>query len=497
MNDCDRLLLDRVLEGFGAAYDEAEGLLEDGEEGHPVRESAYYALALLMAGGADEKAAKIIASVIGTQYTESGTVYYGTYKRTIEEIDPPADPVVWKDYDPNWREFIALAFAAILAEFPERLPPALVGEMKESARRAVVGAVERYIADDTPLNTNIEIMHVFAADFFGRLLGDDYFLSRARIAADALYGLYARDGSVSEFNSATYYGVDFIALACIRKYCGTGAIRAMAAEIDDGLWSAFSDFYSPSLGNLSGPYSRCYEMEMTAHSSLGSIFYRSLGDDFRRMAASNGESFDDAIIILADVKIPERLREKFAVEGGERLVTRRFTELCERHPKGGRHFPCTATAWIVPDFMIGALDGSRNTSGQLHPATVFWNHRGGLYWIRLSRRRPGGHWSRHFGGIRYRGTAERGRLLCGIDLSGSEPIEVFLEFCGRGIKGSVFEGESWKLPGFALSGRFGADDVRVREAGDRLEMFATYPGGTPVSMYLVLEDFRLGGEAIG
>ena len=51
MNDCDRLLLDRVLEGFGAAYDEAEGLLEDGEEGHPVRESAYYALALLMAGG--------------------------------------------------------------------------------------------------------------------------------------------------------------------------------------------------------------------------------------------------------------------------------------------------------------------------------------------------------------------------------------------------------------------------------------------------------------
>jgi len=484
-------LLDLSLRSFDESYSEESGLVADEEGRDGTRGSANYALALLMRGGRDERAARTIRAVIDCQFAEPGTVYRGTFRQRRDSPTPPPAPVVWRDYDPNWREFIAMVFAAILAEFEGRLPADLVADMERSAALAVAGTIDRVLADDVPLNTNIELMHLFTADFFGRRLGEARFAEAARAEAERLLATFRPTGAVSEFNSTTYYGVDFMALSCIRRWSRTPEVRAAAEEIDAGLWDCLAEFYSVGLENPSGPYSRCYAMEMTSHSSLGSIFYLSLGEAWRHLAVPNCEQFADPLIVLSGAEIPPRLKDAFTVPRGDRLVRRHFIELCERHPKGGRNFLCTATAFVSEELMIGGLSGSRNTSGQLHPATVFWKCGTGRCWMRLSRRRPGGHWSEHLEGIRFECAAERDRLSCAVILEGGADIEVFLEFGGPGMAGAEFSDSRWTLPGLSVRGSFAADGVGVRRAGDRVELYAVASGNAPARMKIELKDFRL------
>lgn len=491
MNERGNALLDRSLRSFDASYSEETGLVADEEGRDGTRGSVNYALALLMRGGGDERAARTIRAVIDCQFTEPGTVYRGTYRQRRDSPTPPRDPVVWRDYDPNWREFIAMVFAVVLAEFEDRLPADLVAEMERSAALAVAGTIDRVASDDVPLNTNIELMHLFTADFFGRRLADVSFTEASRAAAERLLGTFRPTGAVSEFNSTTYYGVDFMALACIRRWCRTPAVRAAAEEIDAGLWDCLAEFYSVGLENPSGPYSRCYSMEMTSHSSLGSILYLSLGEDWRHLWVPNCEQFADPLIVLSGAEVPPRLADAFTAPRGDRLVRRQFIELCERHPKGGRNFLCTATAFVSEELTIGGLAGSRNTSGQLHPATVFWKNGTGRCWMRLSRRRPGGRWSEHLAGVRFDCAAERDRLTCEVFLEGGDDIEVFLEFGGPGMADAAFGDSRWMLPGLSVRGSFAAEGVQVRRSGDRVELSAAASGHVPARMAITLEDFRL------
>lgn len=491
MNIQDKFLLEQTYQHFNERFSEEKNLIRTKEGSHTIRSSANYALSVLMATYNTEKAAGILKAIIDCQYTKKGEVYYGTFKRTLDEADPPEKPTVWDDYDPNWREFIATVFAVILAEYGEVLPESTVELMKKSAYMAAKGSIERYLADETPMNTNVELMHIFITEFYGRLLSDEAMLQQSKAALKRFYDIYKLNNTVCEFNSTTYYGVDFIALSCIKKYSKDEELLAIADIVYEGLWRNFADFYSFSLKNPCGPYARCYEMEMTEHSSIGAILYKNLGDVYKDKAGLNCESFTDPLIIKANVEIPEHLKDYFIIEQPERLIKHKFTELCERHPKGGRHFLCTSTAFISENFMMGALSGSQNTSGQLHPGTIFWKHNGELYWIRLSRRRPNGEWGEHFTGIYFNGHVNKDKFECEIDLNGDKKIEVFLEMHGKNIKNSTFEGNAWRLPGLEVTAHFNADNVSVREAQDRLEMYAVYPGGRDSKMTICMENFKL------
>jgi hypothetical protein len=491
MNIQDKFLLEQSYQHFTRKFSVEKNLIKTSEGKHTVRSSANYALAVLMCSGDVEKASLIIQAIIGCQYNKKGEVYYGTYKRNLEEVDPPVNPAVWDDYDPNWREFMATVFAVILSEYGNILPEDTVELMKRSAHMAVEGSSLRYLADDTPMNTNIELMHIFITEFYGRMFNDKGMLEQSKAALKRFYDYYKLNNTVCEFNSTTYYGVDFIALSCIKKYSKDPELLEAANVVYEGLWRNFADFYSVNLKNPCGPYARCYEMEMTEHSSIGAILYINFGDIYKDRAGINCESFTDPLIVMADVKIPEHLKEYFITEQPERLIEHKFTELCELHPKGKRHYLCTATAFISEKFMMGALRGSQNTSGQLHPGTIFWKHNGELYWIRLSRRRPNGRWAEHFTGIYFNGQVDRDKFISEIDLSGDKEIEVFMEMHGKDIKSSSFEGETWKLPGLEVKGFFHGENVSLRHVGERLEMYSVFPGGKNGKMTICMENFRL------
>jgi hypothetical protein len=89
-----------------------------------VREASQYALDLLYrdAPGDRLRAAEALNAVLKEQYVTPGVHWYGTFKGTPEEPDPGPDAAMWRDYDPNWREFIGTIFQIILIEYPDRIP---------------------------------------------------------------------------------------------------------------------------------------------------------------------------------------------------------------------------------------------------------------------------------------------------------------------------------------------------------------------------------------
>ena len=60
-----------------------------------------------------------IAALVGLQYDAPGAVFHGTFARFPEAPYPPEEPVMWEDYDPNWRQFVGTTFALMLEDHSE------------------------------------------------------------------------------------------------------------------------------------------------------------------------------------------------------------------------------------------------------------------------------------------------------------------------------------------------------------------------------------------
>lgn len=127
---------------------------------HMIRETCWYAVGLLArgAGGDLERAASAIHGVLDHQFDAPGTVFHGTWRRWPDEPDPAAGAIEWRDYDPNWREFVGTAALLILHEYEAALPGALVRRIGRALRRAVDGSLARGLTADY---TNIAIMAAY------------------------------------------------------------------------------------------------------------------------------------------------------------------------------------------------------------------------------------------------------------------------------------------------------------------------------------------------
>jgi hypothetical protein len=128
-------LLLETMAILDAWWDEKVGLLREAIDEaalppanaiHSIRESGMYALGLLMRGqpGDKERANRILNIVLGYQFDAPDQPYHGTFYRYPEEPLPPAHSLIWRDYDPNWREFIGNGLAIVLQEFAAASNPA-------------------------------------------------------------------------------------------------------------------------------------------------------------------------------------------------------------------------------------------------------------------------------------------------------------------------------------------------------------------------------------
>jgi hypothetical protein len=337
-----------------------------------VRETSCYALGLLMRDGKGDRARAVqgLEAVLKEQFLEQGKPWYGTFRRTPEEPDPTGDnTVMWRNYDPNWREFIGTTFQMILIEYPDRIPRELASNMYGAIDRAIVGEMKQ--GRLLPTYSNIALMYGALWDFAATHDNSADWKRQSALWIETVGKYFHQYNSFSEYNSPTYYGVDLFGLALWRSYGSTLEIRDLGSQIEATLWTDIADFYHPGLRNIAGPYDRSYGMDMETYVAFSGVWMRALLPASRApLPIPNAHTdhlpdlwFAPQVVILG-ANPPAAALAKIQTFAGEHAVKRQITE--ERR----------ATAWIGDKVILGGeftnLTKDAPNPTQYHPATVQW-----------------------------------------------------------------------------------------------------------------------------
>lgn len=457
-------------------WDDRASLLDVGVESKPiVRDSCWYALGLFLrnAEGDNERAKAIIDAVLAAQFNEPGAAYHGTFPRWIGEPRPPADnPQMWRDYDPNWRQFIGTTLALILDEYGERLAPEQIARIDRAIRLAVVGEPpERCPAS----YTNIALMKAALLTWAGQRYGEmDWYAYGESFAAE-VYALFQQTGAYDEYNSPTYYGVNLYALAFWRRYARSPKLAAWGAAMEATLWRDVARYYHAGLRNICGPYTRSYGVDMPHYGALlGLSIWLGVGREHAPFPTETGlfDHCHDFIFgpafALVGTGIPADALPHFTHFSGERAIRQPITRTPER----------TATAWLGENLMLGAESTPLGEyaffkpSDQFHPVTAHWRTPGGgVAWLRLRHIGPVDA-SAAPGSLAIAGTVEPELA----ERFGKDHTEwVFEIFLPEGTEGVQVTAGEWALPGLRMHVTTSLSTMRTEQDGKRLRLI--YPVG--------------------
>jgi hypothetical protein len=336
---------------------------------HLVPNTAWLAYALLAAGddGAGAEAVAAIRALVGLQYDRPGTVIHGTYRRFLEWPEPPPAPVMWEDYDPNWRQFVGTTLAVILEDFGDRLDARVVASVEASIGLACAGEPDGRIPSSY---SNPALMRAWLDGWYGRRSGDAQLLGRGRAFAQEIVAAFDRFGAFDEFNSPTYYGIDLYALRLWRTFPPDPYFATHGERLENDVWRGAGDFYNANLRNFCGPFTRSYHPDATRSVTMFSLWvWALLGREraplppLEALVVDHGHDLMAGPIFarLADQPVGYDLAD-FRAFGATREVTQALAR--------GRR----VSAWIGPELMIGAESSGVDWGGwpQFMPATAHW-----------------------------------------------------------------------------------------------------------------------------
>lgn len=414
-----------------------EGVLPDGSV-HLVPQSAWYAAGLLRrdAPGDRARAAQVIHAVVSLQYDRPGAVWHGTFARFAEWPEPRDDAVEWDDYDPNWREFVGTTWLVVLRHFDAQLSEGVVEAIDRSLRLAVEGEPSDRIPS---WYTNIALMKAALDVEAGHRLHEPAWVDRGHALAQEVVERRERTGAFDEFNSPTYYGIDLLGLALWRSCPVSARLREWGAAMESALWAETALLYHAGLGNLCGPYTRSYGMDL--HRYVGALalwIWPVVGRDRTPLPPLDAPSIDHghdlclgSMVALLGSVVPESVRPWLEAFPGPSRLERLVSDRPRR----------TVTAWLDEGVMIGAEDNDQAWPAwhQYYPATIHWRvPGGGIGSARLV----------HNGAANAR--AGEGVLVveCGPSTDGSMPtflVEV------DGFDPATVRADTWDLPGLTLA----------------------------------------------
>jgi hypothetical protein len=401
---------------------------------HLVPQSAWYAVGLLRrdAQGDRERAVTVLEALLGLQYDRVGAVWHGTFARFAEWPEPGADAVEWDDYDPNWRQFVGTTWLVVLREFGDRLPDNKVAGIDRSLRLCVEGEPPDRI---DAWYTNIALMKAVLEVEAGHRLHEATWVDRGHALAAAVVERRERKGAFDEFNSPTYYGIDLLGLAMWRSCPASARLREWGAVMEEALWAETALLYHAGLGNLCGPYTRSYGMDL--HRYVGALalwMWPVVGLAATPLPALDAAAIDHghdlclgSMVAALGSAIPDSVQPWLLRFPG----SSRLERLVSEHPER------VVTAWLDDDVMIGAEDNDAGWPAwhQFYPATIHWAAAAGdVGSVRLV----------HNGSVR--ATADRGtlRIGCGAASDGTGPtflVEV------EGFDSDGIQPGAWDLPG--------------------------------------------------
>ena len=356
---------------------------EDSHTIGSVRGTSYYALGLLLRNGEGDRDRTIqaIESLCTLQYNAPGKPYHGTYHRSPNDKQLPKHAMKWKDYDPNWREFIGTHLALILQCYEDRLPEDTIDEIDASLKLAAAGAHGRNVAAEY---TNISAMSAYLLAYTGKRFNNHDWRNHGRKLAKEIFENYSYNENFDENNSPTYYGVDLFGFALWRAYPPSPEFEKLGREMELGLWRDIARFYHADLKNNCGPFDRSYGMDVNQYVALQGMFMAMhLPAAFTPLPAidSNDSKGLGEICCMpgyAMVKgvVPDEILKEFIHFSGPRNESRPI----------GRRGKRIATAWLGDRVMMGGgtpLMG-RPAIDQAHPATIHWlTSDNEIAWMRL------------------------------------------------------------------------------------------------------------------
>lgn len=354
---------------------------------HMVRDSTYYALGLLMRGRTAEieRAERVLQAVLDYQLNEPGAVYHGTFLRYPQETRPTQGAREWRDYDPNWRDFIGTGFALILLHFEPLLSNSLVERIDASLRLAVEGTIERHVR---PGYTNIALMDAYLLHYCGTRLRVEQWKQQGEALAQKVFDLFQQTGAFEEYNSPTYYGTDLYALRLWNSFSSSNLLKQHGELMESMLWEDIARYYHAGLGNVAGPWDRSYGLDMRRYAALlGLWIWLATGRDRAPFPNTNlpfGHSSDlcfGPCAAITGASIPEKALPHFLTFQGSRLVEQSISSDPRR----------SSSAWIDKGYMMGGEFTSRAKNGydQFHPFTLHWQTTGNeVGWIRLRHTDP-------------------------------------------------------------------------------------------------------------
>ncbi len=436
---------------------------------HSIRGSVWYAFGLLMRNQSGDvtRAIRIIETVLQYQFDAPNRVFHGTFFRAPEEPYPPDDAIIWRDYDPNWREFIVTALALVLLEYAERLPQTLIEKIDVAIRRAVTGALARGLSASY---TNIALMHAFMLCFAGKRFNEPAWLNEGEHMAREVYSLFKQHDAFAEYNSPTYYGVDVYALALWRSYPALSPrLAQLGGEMEATLWRDVTQFYHAELRNLAGPYDRSYGMNMLDYVSVIGIWIRLATDETTAPFPDADRPFEHEhdigfvpLIAFLGAQIPNDALEHFIAFRGERQIERIIADSPRR----------VVTAWLGKDKMIGGEFTSRTPppSGQFHPATIHWrvdaNHIG---WVRVFYLEP------------IDARASKNRLAI------ETTSEIAFLVHAHGARIEQITREEWRLPNLDVCIETNAKEFQVQSRDDCFEIRYIVTEGQAIECQMTLK----------
>jgi len=378
---CDLLLYPGTVGSYGS-------LQAGTARPHLVRESAWWAMGLLLRNQGDDaaRAERILNAVLRWQFNEPGQPYHGSFHRAPEEAVPsPKKCEMWADYDPNWLQFIGTSFIVILEKLSDRVSPALQARLKKAIRLAVEGEPPDRIA---PRYSNIAVMQAAQLVYAGTHFRKPAWKKRGLLFARQVYNLFLEHETFPEFNSPTYYGVNLYGLRLWQFEMGTPELKKWGATMEAALWRHLARYYHPRLRNICGPFDRAYGMDMPNYcSGIGLWMRLELEPGWAPVPLLNtdfGHRHDYAMalpVAILGTKVPADVRTQLR----KIPKKRKFRQIIETKPETR-----IATVCMTPDRMWGAEGGTSACGwGQCHFATAHWlQPDGSVGWLRLENEMP-------------------------------------------------------------------------------------------------------------
>jgi hypothetical protein len=309
--------------------------------------------------GDKENAITILKWVLKYQYQDEKSRYYGMWQTNA----------VNDRLDQNWREFIGCDLIIIYHYYKNTLPAEVVEAIEIGLVHAAKGAMKR---DVTPYYSNISIMSAFLMEYVGTCFKSDELKQAGLKKAKEIFDLYQSNGSFSEYNSPTYYGVTLIGIALWREMAFSEEMKRMGRSLEKALWNETATLYNANLRNMVGPYFRAYGMDMQKYNAIIGLWI-AVALDNEKLAPipgikgeKNGEMSNLTPIFHLGLSIPKGDLAEFKSFSKSRhifkIVPNTYTGDTLKK----------VTHQIEKDWMMGGLWGNRRKWGQIKSGTIHW-----------------------------------------------------------------------------------------------------------------------------